>query len=214
MPDTNVATSSNVTLTISKDPLGQYKRLTWLHTTNQKILEYSYDGEENIFESEFKDRVHLDKRNGALHIYHVRKRDRGTYYMRVLRDTEEQWKINLGVFDLVPKPSIEIKKTEELTDSCHLRLLCEVEVQEEQHADYTWYENSGPFPPRNPGNVLDLIITPQNKSTFYTCQVSNPVSSKNDTVYFTPPCMLGVGTWGCFGLSTAADYDLPHALEE
>lgn len=190
VPDINVATGSNVTLTISKDPLVLYKRLTWLHTTNQKILEFSYDGEETIFESEFKNRVHLDKTNGALHIYHVRKKDRGTYYMRVLRDTEDQSKIILGVFDPVPKPSIKIEKTEELTDSCHLRLSCEVEVQEEQRAEYTWYANSGPFPPRNPGNVLELIITPQNTSTFYTCQVSNPVSRKNDTVYFGPSCTL------------------------
>lgn len=190
VPDINVATGSNVTLTISKDPLGLYKRLTWLHTTSQKILEFPYGGEETIFESEFKDRVHLDKTNGALHIFYVRKKDRGTYYMRVLRDTEDQWKINLGVFDPVPRPSIKIEKTQELTDSCHLKLSCEVEVQEEQRVDYTWYENSGPFRPRNPGNVLELIITPQNKSTFYTCQVSNPASSKNDTVYFVPPCML------------------------
>lgn len=98
--------------------------------------------------------------------------------------------------DPVPKPSIEIEKTEELTDSCHLRLLCEVKVQEDQRADYTWYGNSGPFPPRNPGNVLELTITPQNKSTFYTCQVSNPVSSENDTVYFHPPCSLGKNPGG------------------
>lgn len=95
----------------------------------------------------------------------------------------------------MPKPSIEINKTEASTDSCHLRLSCEVK---DQHVDYTWYESSGPFPKKSPGYVLDLIVTPQNKSTFYTCQVSNPVSSKNDTVYFTLPCDLGKnpGSWG------------------
>ncbi|XP_059269491.1 CD48 antigen isoform X2 [Mustela nigripes] len=40
-------------------------------------------------------------------------------------------------------------------------------------------------------SVLDIIVEPNNYSTFYTCQLSNPVSSKNDTVYFTPPCKLG-----------------------
>ncbi|XP_006496700.1 CD48 antigen isoform X2 [Mus musculus] len=107
--------------------------------------------------------------------------------MRVLRETENELKITLEVFDPVPKPSIEINKTEASTDSCHLRLSCEVK---DQHVDYTWYESSGPFPKKSPGYVLDLIVTPQNKSTFYTCQVSNPVSSKNDTVYFTLPCDL------------------------
>ncbi|XP_021054248.1 CD48 antigen [Mus pahari] len=106
--------------------------------------------------------------------------------------------IDIGA-DPVPKPSIEIEKREESTDSCHLRLSCEVE---DQHVDYTWYESSGPFPKKSPGYVLELTVTPQNKSTFYTCQVSNPVSSKNDTVYFEPPCKLArssgvhwIATW-------------------
>ncbi|XP_076770601.1 CD48 antigen isoform X2 [Arvicanthis niloticus] len=201
-PVLNATTGSNVTLKI-KDSLRSYNRLTWLHTTSQKIIEYTYGGKKTIFESAFKDRIDLEETNGALHIYNVQKEDRGSYYMRVLHETEEQWKITLEVFDPVFKPSIEIEKTEESTDSCHLRLSCEVKDQkEDQHVDYTWYENSGPILQKNPGNVLELTVTPQNKSTFYTCQVSNPVSSKNDTVYFVPPCALArssgvhwIATW-------------------
>nr|XP_038946249.1 CD48 antigen isoform X1 [Rattus norvegicus] len=107
--------------------------------------------------------------------------------MRMLHETEDQWKITMEVYDLVSKPAIKIEKTKNLTDSCHLRLSCKVE---DQGVDYTWYEDSGPFPQRNPGYVLEITITPHNKSTFYTCQVSNPVSSENDTLYFIPPCTL------------------------
>lgn len=187
VPAINAATGSNVTLKISKDPLGRYKRITWLHTPNQKILEYNYGSTKKIFESVFKGRVNLEETNGALHISNVRKEDRGIYYMRVMRETENELEITMEVFDPVPKPSIEIEKNES-TDSCHLRLSCEVE---DQSVDYTWYQSSGPFPQKSPGYELQIIVTPQNKSTFYTCQVSNPVSSKNDTVYFTLPCNLG-----------------------
>ncbi|EDL11356.1 mCG65186, partial [Mus musculus] len=41
------------------------------------------------------------------------------------------------------------------------------------------------------------------------------VSLKNtETVYFFFVLIPGVGMWGCFELSKAADYDLPHALAE
>lgn len=187
VPNVNAITGSNVTLTILKHPLASYQRLTWLHTTNQKILEYFPNGKKTVFESVFKDRVDVDKTNGALHIYNVSKEDRGDYYMRMLHEIEDQRKITMEVYDLVSKPAIVIEKTEDLTDSCHLRLSCKVE---DQGVDYTWYEDSGPFPQRNPGYVLEITITPHNKSTFYTCQVSNPVSSENDTLYFIPPCTL------------------------
>nr|XP_034376578.1 CD48 antigen [Arvicanthis niloticus] len=96
-PVLNATTGSNVTLKI-KDSLRSYNRLTWLHTTSQKIIEYTYGGKKTIFESAFKDRIDLEETNGALHIYNVQKEDRGSYYMRVLHETEEQWKITLEVF--------------------------------------------------------------------------------------------------------------------
>lgn len=203
VPEVNATIGSNVTLSIHKEILRPYNRLTWLHTTNQKILEYYLTPRRKIiFDSVFKNRVDVEETNGELYIYNVRKEDQGIYYLRVLHETEEEWKIILKVFDPVPEPSIEINKTEDLAGSCHLKLSCEVEDQEGQRVDYTWYENSGPFPPMDPGNVLELIITPQNKSTFYTCQVSNPASSRNDTVYFFPPCTLArscgvhwIATW-------------------
>nr|XP_035940607.1 CD48 antigen isoform X2 [Halichoerus grypus] len=50
--------------------------------------------------------------------------------------------------------------------------------------------------------ILEITVEPQNYSKFYTCQASNPVSSKNDTVYFTLPCKLArssgvawIATW-------------------
>ncbi|XP_060220670.1 CD48 antigen [Meriones unguiculatus] len=195
----NAATGSNITLNVLKKQLGPYKRLTWLHTTKQKILEYNYGGTKTIFNSRFKHRVKLDNTSGALSIYNLRKEDRGTYYLRLLNENEREWVITLKVFDPVFKPSIKINRSEDLTGYCYLRLSCEVQ---EQPDTYTWYGDSGPLPQMEPGDVLEITITPQNKSAFYTCQVSNPISSKNDTVYFTPPCSLAkssglhwIATW-------------------
>lgn len=95
------------------------------------------------------------------------------------------------------QPTIKIEKTENLPDACHLILSCK---GEQQNVTYTWFDDLGSLPQNGEGGVLERIITPQNKSTFYTCQVSNPISRKNDTVYFTLPCTLGKnylpGSWG------------------
>ncbi|XP_052592595.1 CD48 antigen [Peromyscus californicus insignis] len=196
--EVNASTGSNITLKVLKKDLGSYKRLTWLHTTKQKILEYEYNGTDTIYNSGFKDRVKLDHTSGELHISNVRKEDKGLYYMRVLRETEEEYRITLNVFDPVSKPSINFEKTEDSAESCHLKLSCKVEGQ---NVDYTWYDSTRPLPKEGQGDVLDLIITPQNWSTSYTCQVSNPVSSKNDTMYFTSLCtvkssgVLWIATW-------------------
>lgn len=182
----NAKTGSNITLQVSKKPLGTYKHLTWLYTTKQKILEYEYNGTEITYPG-YQGRVNLDNITGTLQIYNIRKKDEGYYFMRLLKKTEEEYEKILNVFDPVSQPTIKIEKAENLPDSCHLILSCK---GEQQNVKYTWLDDSGPLPQNGEGNVLERIITPQNKSTFYTCQVSNPVSRKNDTVYFTLPCTL------------------------
>ncbi|XP_012974618.2 CD48 antigen isoform X1 [Mesocricetus auratus] len=191
-------TGSNITLQALKKQLGPYKYLTWLYTTKQKILEYEYNGTETIFDSVFKGRVKLNLTSGALHIYNVSKEDKGDYYVRVLDEMEQEYPITLDVFDPVSKPLIKFE-TKDLPGSCHLKLSCKTE---QQNVEYTWYDDSGSLPKDGTGDVLERIVTPQNKSTFYTCEVRNPASSKNDTVYFTLPCtvarssgVLWVATW-------------------
>ncbi|XP_006990657.1 CD48 antigen [Peromyscus maniculatus bairdii] len=181
----NAPTGSNITLNVLKKDLGSYTRLTWLHTTKQKIIEYEYNDTETIYDSVFKGRVKLDHTSGELHISNVRKEDKGLYYMRVFSETEKEYTITLNVFDPVSKPSISFERTEDSAESCHLKLSCNAEGQ---NVTYTWYDNTRPLPKEGQGYVLDLIITPQNWSASYTCQVSNPVNSKNDTKYFTSFC--------------------------
>lgn len=193
----NAKTGSNITLQF-KEPIGTYRRITWLYTTKQKILEYEYEGA-MITYSGYQGRVNLDNITGALQIYNIRKEDKGDYYMRVLKEAEEKYKKILNVFDPVSQPTIKIEKTETLPDSCHLILSCK---GEQQNVTYTWFDNSGLLPQNEEGDVLERIVTPKNKSSFYTCQVSNPISRKNDTMYFTPPCTLArssgvrwIATW-------------------
>ncbi|XP_051003888.1 CD48 antigen [Acomys russatus] len=201
VPTINVEAGGNITLNILKKQHEPYTRVTWLYTSKQKILEYYSSGQNTIYNSSLKGRIALQHTNGALHIHKVRKQDEGTYYMRVLYGDEREMAISLKVFDLVSKPSIAIIKTQDLTDSCYLRLSCEVEDRSES-VNYTWYGDTSPFPQKNPGDVLEITTTSQNQSSSYTCQVSNPVSSKNDTVYFHSPCSLGrssgahwIATW-------------------
>uniref|UniRef100_A0A8C6QQM5 CD48 antigen n=1 Tax=Nannospalax galili TaxID=1026970 RepID=A0A8C6QQM5_NANGA len=92
----NVMTGSNVTLLPPRKHLGNYKRLTWLYTTKQKILEH--ENKTKYFNSTFKNRVKLDLESGALHIYEVWRRDSGVYYLRVYNEREEEWAINLTVW--------------------------------------------------------------------------------------------------------------------
>ncbi|CAO2638389.1 CD48 antigen [Lemmus lemmus] len=48
--------------------------------------------------SGYQGRVKLNKTTGALHIYNIRKEDKGHYYMRVLNETEEEYEKILNVF--------------------------------------------------------------------------------------------------------------------
>ncbi|KAI5758362.1 CD48 [Gulo gulo luscus] len=188
----------NVSLKISDLP-AKYKQLTWFYTTNQKILEWEFN-QTIFFNSKFKGRVSLGQSHD-LCIHNVQKEDSNTYILRVLMDsgTEKEWRIPLEVYDPVPKPEIEIQKTQKRNNRCHLQLSCRIP---NQLINYTWYRDSGPFSTGLQNSVLEIIVEPNNYSTFYTCQVSNPVSSENDTVYFTLPCKLGrssgvawIATW-------------------
>lgn len=108
--------------------------------------------------------------------------------------------------DPVPKPEIKIKKLQEVNNSCHLILSC---VIVNQSLNYTWYRDSGPVPKELQSGELEITIKPQNYSRFYTCQVSNPVSKSNNTVYFTSTCkparssgVAWIATWLVVMVST------------
>ncbi|CAK7308480.1 CD48 antigen [Vulpes lagopus] len=161
---------NNVSLHISDLPA--LSRVTWFYTANQKIVEWE-SNRTNFFNSKFKNRASLDE-SYALCIYKVQKEDSSTYILRVLKDSgkEEDWTISLEVLDPVRKPGIKIQTLQEVNNSCHLKLSCEISGQS---ANYTCY---------------------------YTCQASNPVSSKNDTIYFSKLCKLAkssgvawIATW-------------------
>lgn len=183
-----VVSGGKVSLQICNLP-DKYKKLTWLYTDTQKIVEWeSNTPEPHYFKSKFKGRVKLD-RDGTLHIYKVQKEDNSTYLLKVLKEagTEEERKIFLRVFDPVSKPVINITKIKEVNNSCYLNLLC---VAWGQSLNYTWYWDSGLSPKELQSSELVITVKPENYSKFYTCQVSNPVSNKNHTVHFTSACEL------------------------
>lgn len=105
--------------------------------------------------------------------------------------------------DPVSKPVINITKIKEVNNSCYLNLSC---VAWGQSLNYTWYRDSGPFPKELWSSKLVINVEPQNYSKFYICQVSNPVSNKNRTVYFTSACEQGKkyyqGCWWGHGVTS------------
>uniref|UniRef100_A0A8D2B5G9 CD48 molecule n=1 Tax=Sciurus vulgaris TaxID=55149 RepID=A0A8D2B5G9_SCIVU len=186
---------SNVSLKISEELFGNYKQLIWFYNTSQKIVEWEVLSPAVYYRSSLKDRLSLDPQSPAhLHISKVQKEDSSTYILRVSKESgkEQEWKITLQVFDPVPEPIIETEKAEEVNGSCYLTLSC---VIQDQSVSYVWYGDSGAFPKELQKNVLEVTLNTQNQSRFYTCQVSNPVSSKNDTVYFIPPCTNPKCVW-------------------
>ncbi|XP_054419379.1 CD48 antigen [Pteronotus mesoamericanus] len=184
----SAVSGSNVHLQISKLSDNNYLRLTLFYNRNQKILEWeSNEPNPYYFKTASKDKVTLDRQNGILDIYNVQKEDASTYLLKVMIESgnEEVWNIQLKVYDPVPKPVIKIEKTQQVNNSCFLILSC---VIPDKSVNYTWYKESGPFPKELQSDVLEISIEPEDYSKFYTCQVSNPVSSNNDTVYFTSAC--------------------------
>lgn len=183
-----VISGSNVTLKIS-NVTHNCKQLAWFYNDNQKIVEQESKGPK-YFKSQFKDRVRLGL-DHTLFIYNVRKEDSSTYILKVLKESGKEISqyISLKVLDPVPEPVIKIEKIQEESNRCHLKLSCEIEG-----LSASWYGDSRPFPKEIHSNVLEITVNPQNYSKSYTCQVSNAVSSKNDTVYFTLPCTLARST--------------------
>ncbi|XP_008592685.1 PREDICTED: CD48 antigen-like [Galeopterus variegatus] len=113
-----------------------------------------------------------------------------------------------SIQDPVPKPQIKIEKTEETENNCYLKLSCKVL---DQSVNYTWYGDSGPFPKGLQNSVLEVTSTKQNYSKFYTCQASNPVSSKNDTLYFASFCTLARSS-GVAWITTWLEVMVPTVL--
>ncbi|XP_058556238.1 CD48 antigen isoform X1 [Neofelis nebulosa] len=183
-----VISGSNVTLKIS-NVIHDYKQLAWFYNDNQKIVEQESKAPK-YFKSQFKDRVCLGV-DHTLFIYNVQKEDSSTYILKVLKESGREISkyISLEVLDPVPKPVIKFEKTQEESNRCHLKLSCGTE-----DLSVSWYGDSRPFPKEIHSNVLEITVNPQNYSRSYTCQVSNAVSSKNDTVYFTLPCSLARST--------------------
>ncbi|XP_036906814.1 CD48 antigen [Sturnira hondurensis] len=187
-PLESAVSGSNVILPINNLPYNHLS-LTLFYNSNQKILEWeSYKPNPHFFKTTFEDRIILDRKNGILYIYKVHKKDTGTYHLKVAMEngTEKEWKFPLKVLDPVPKPVIKIEKTQEVNNSCFLILSCV--IPDNTSVQYFWYSDSDPLPKELQSEVLNISIKPQDYSKFYTCQVTNSVSSNNETVNFTSAC--------------------------
>nr|XP_054103652.1 CD48 antigen isoform X2 [Callithrix jacchus] len=184
----NAVSGGNVTLSISESLPENLQGITWFYTYNLKIADWDVR-RLRYYENRFKGRVRLDAQSGVLYMSNVQKEDANIYIFRVLKETmfEQEWTVRLQVFDPVPKPDIKIEKTAKVEDDCYLKLSC---VIPDESVNYTWYGDKGPFPKEFQSGVLETTLKSQDYSRCYTCQVSNPVSSENDTVCFSPPCTL------------------------
>ncbi|XP_045154439.1 CD48 antigen [Echinops telfairi] len=192
----NVIAGHNVNLSGTMLVPGRYTSFAWIYATDQKIIEWYGNNETKRFESKLQDRVRLDD-HGTLFINKVQKNDSSTYTLQVLwiGGEEQEWAIQLQVYDRVSKPTITVEVEKSENSTCQVKLFCETQ---DQPVNYTWHGDSGPLPQ---DKALEITHTPETYSRSYTCQVSNPVSSKNDTAYFTSPCILA-RSFGVHGSAT------------
>ncbi|XP_012584319.1 PREDICTED: CD48 antigen isoform X2 [Condylura cristata] len=170
---------SGYKVTLFFPELPDYKDFTLLF--GKKSIATYTAGNFKDFENEFKGRVHFVK-NGVLTIYNVQKNDSGIYTLKRwnYEGKEEEAMIQLQVFDPVPQPTLtqDLKKG---NNSCILTLSCYVS---DTFVCYTWFRE-GKHLPEFQDSVIEVIIDHQNYSSSYTCMVSNPLDSKNVTVFWT-----------------------------
>lgn len=178
-----VTALSGTSVTLHIPGLPTYTWLTWMFNKEQKILDWD-DEKITIYDKRFYDRVNLS--NSSLVIHNVQKEDSSTYLLNVFKpDGEEvEKKIQLKVFEPVPKPTVKIESTRVENKRCVLNLSCVVPTPD---VTYIWFENSDKTKTISNESVLQVTLQ-ENGAGSYNCCVSNPVSSNYNTVKHTPPC--------------------------
>ncbi|XP_029435637.1 SLAM family member 5-like [Rhinatrema bivittatum] len=152
---------------------------------------------DRVFAAGFMNRLRVPAGSFSLQILNLREEDGGYYRAQTTLhppiDTI-QWEYKLEVFKRLPKPDIKVFRSADTAGSktCKVTLICTVETGSEG-ASYTWTgEVSGA---EKVGSVLNLSLTPNERSLTFTCTARNPVSANSTRVRPWESCGKGKVTW-------------------
>ncbi|XP_053856939.1 SLAM family member 8 [Vidua macroura] len=159
----------------------EYSQIHWRWENQLRIASRKRGEEPKYPQSRFRGRLELLD-NTSLQMSHLSLGDSGEYQLYLEDDTgrESVEKVQLKVYDLVPKPRV-VAITNGDPQQCNATLSCSVALQ---GVTYEW------IPPQKPqmkeGPVLKVSFNPMVET--YMCKVSNPVSSSNASLTFRHPC--------------------------
>ncbi|KAM6039705.1 CD48 antigen-like [Chlamydotis macqueenii] len=173
-----------VYLSPSLEKQASYHQIHWRRRNSLIIASRNSKGKVHYPNTPYKDRVELFP-NHTLKISRLQKNDSSTYqvYLEDGVGTEHIETINLMVYELVPKPAVKARVTKDELARCEATLECAVGLE---GVTYEW------IPPSK--LPLGAASAPEQHVSFnpgretYVCKVSNPVSSNNASLTYTPPC--------------------------
>ncbi|XP_009578555.1 PREDICTED: CD48 antigen-like, partial [Fulmarus glacialis] len=175
-----------------------YHQIHWRRNNSVKIA--SRDGGANVQypNSTYKGRLKLFP-NNTLKISCLQKNDSSVYqvYLEDEVGKEHIENILLTVYDLVPKPTVNVKVIRDDPARCEATLGCSVGLE---GVTYEWIPPSK-LPPEGAGASEQHVSFDPSIETYickhvsfdpsietYICKVSNPVSSNNASLTYRHPC--------------------------
>ncbi|XP_031433472.2 SLAM family member 5-like [Clupea harengus] len=173
--------------------------ITWKHNKNKAAEWFEKDDVPTYFDI-FESVTTLDMQTWALNISNLQPHFSGKYSAEV-NNKDPTTFVTLTVIDAVSQPNIT-----QVCNPSSCTLTCK--ATEDEHSQYTWTDSRGE---RKDGPVWTVENRAEDQDVTYTCNVRNPVSSKNETftvprriayeIYFIIAAVLvvlvliGIGIW-------------------
>ncbi|XP_028641548.1 SLAM family member 9 isoform X2 [Grammomys surdaster] len=129
----------------------------------------------------YRGRVSIPEASYSLRISNVTWEDSGLYEAQVNLKTPQLHitkSYNLRVYRRLSKPHITVNSNISEEGACNISLMCSVE-RAGMDVTYIWLSSQDSTNISHEGSVLSTSWRPGVKTLFYTCRVSNPVSSIN-----------------------------------
>ncbi|XP_068919014.1 natural killer cell receptor 2B4 isoform X3 [Petaurus breviceps papuanus] len=170
------------------------KQFIWsvkLSSTQEKfrIVSWTANSKVTYEDGQFKNRVNVKTENMTLFISPAQKNDSGLYFMEITsvsgHVSETSW-FQVSVFDPVQDPKIQVTGVSWNNTLCQVNLSCF--VHGDNNLTYTWYRGREQIKPPGKHAHVQLHIQARSTENYYTCNASNPVSSRSHTTNLTWVC--------------------------
>ncbi|XP_044530928.1 natural killer cell receptor 2B4-like [Gracilinanus agilis] len=165
-----------------------FVKLTSTQKTYQ-ILNWRNGSKVTFKNDMFQNRVNVTAENLTLFINSVQKQDSGLYYMTITNpkghvDITTQFQVS--VYDPVQEPELQVTWEPWNSTLCHVNLSCLVKGN--SNLTYIWYRGREQINTSRQYSHIQLPIQAKNMNNSYTCEVSNPASSRSHTINLTWAC--------------------------